>query len=207
MTTASTITTHEAQIRQLIADQQRAICAKDVDQIMSRYAEVILDVKPPFQTQGKRLSAKCGKTVCFSDTFEIETRDLIITVSENLAVAHWLFRFMGTEVHPAQMWMRVTAVCQKNQGEWQIRHEHLSVPFDPETSKAGRGSKQPILGKSSRNLARMMAYQHWLPDSDEFWEQELVETARNPKLQPVSMGLPRHQLWDSCPLVRDTHCA
>jgi len=54
MTTASTITTHEAQIRQLIADQQRH-CAKDVDQIMSRYAtEVILfDVKPPFQTQGK----------------------------------------------------------------------------------------------------------------------------------------------------------
>lgn len=54
MSTASTITTHEAQIRQLIADQQRAICTKNVDQIMSRYAtEVILfDAKPPFQTQG-----------------------------------------------------------------------------------------------------------------------------------------------------------
>jgi ketosteroid isomerase-like protein len=141
MTTASTITTHEAQIRQLIADQQRAICAKDVDQIMSRYAtEVILfDVKPPFQTQGKAAVRQVWEDCLpyFPDTFEIETRDLIITVSENLAVAHWLFRFMGTEVHPAmQMWMRVTAVCQKNQGEWQIRHEHLSVPFDPETSKA-----------------------------------------------------------------------
>jgi len=50
-----------------------------------------------------------------------------------------------------------------------------------------------------------MAYQHWLPDSDEFWEQELaLKPLETQKLQPVSMGLPRHQLWDSCPLVRDT---
>ncbi|MEH2287950.1 YybH family protein [Nostoc sp.] len=73
----------------------------------------------------------------FPDTFEIETRDLKITVSENLAVAHWLFRFTRTQNHPAmQTWMRVTTVCQKNQGKWQILHEHLSVLFDPETSQA-----------------------------------------------------------------------
>jgi len=41
----------------------------------------------------------------------------------------------------------------------------------------------------------MMAYQHWLPDSDEFWEQELgaLKPLETQKLQPVSMGLPRHQ--------------
>jgi len=41
-----------------------------------------------------------------------------------------------------------------------------------------------------------MAYQHWLPDSDEFWEQELgaLKPLETQKLQPVSMGLPRHQL-------------
>ena len=55
MTTANTISTQEAEIRQLVAAQQRAICTKDVEQIMSRYADeiVIFDVKPPFQTQGK----------------------------------------------------------------------------------------------------------------------------------------------------------
>jgi len=70
--------------------------------------------------------------------------------------------------------------------------------------------KMPILGnKSSRNLERMMAYQHWLPDSDEFWEQELgaLKPLETQKLQPVSMGLPVINGWDSCPLVRDTHCA
>lgn len=142
MTTASTITSNEAQIRQLIADQQRAICTKDVDQIMSRYATevIIFDVKTPFQTKGKEAFCQVWEACLpyFPDSFEIETRDLTIAVNDNLAVAHWLFRFTEMEPdHPAmQTWMRVTAVCQKNQGNWQILHEHLSVPFDPETSQA-----------------------------------------------------------------------
>lgn len=141
MKTETTITSNEAQIRQLIADEQRAICAKDVDQIMSRYATevVIFDVKPPFQIKGKDAFRQVWEECFpyFPDTFEIETRDLNITVSGTLAVAHWLFRFTGAEDHPAmQTWMRVTAVCQKNQDNWQILHEHISVPFDPETSKA-----------------------------------------------------------------------
>ncbi|MBW4597288.1 MAG: nuclear transport factor 2 family protein [Brasilonema angustatum HA4187-MV1] len=141
MTTESTIISNEVQIRQLIADQQRAICAKDVDQIMSRYATeiIVFDVKPPFQTQGKVAWRQVWEEClpCFPNSFEIETRDLKITVSEDLAIAHWLFRFTGTEDHPAmQTWMRVTAVCHKNQGNWQILHEHLSIPFDPHTSQA-----------------------------------------------------------------------
>ena len=38
MTTETTKTQDEAQIRQLIADQARAISAKDIDQIMAHYA-------------------------------------------------------------------------------------------------------------------------------------------------------------------------
>lgn len=141
MTTQNTLTSNEAQIRQLIADQQRAICTKNVDQIMSRYATevIIFDVKPPFQTKGKEAWRQVWEECLpyFPNAFEIETRDLNITVNDDLAVAHWLFRFTGTEDHPAmQTWMRVTAVCQNHQGEWQIRHEHLSVPFAPETSQA-----------------------------------------------------------------------
>jgi uncharacterized protein (TIGR02246 family) len=141
MKTESAIASNEAQIRQLIGDVQRAICAKDVDQVVSRYATevIIFDVIPPFQIKGKDALRQVWEDCfpCFPNTFEIETRDLNITVSETLAVAHWLFRFTGTEDHPAmQTWMRVTAVCQKNQDNWQILHEHISVPFDPETSKA-----------------------------------------------------------------------
>ena len=160
MTAQNTITTPEAQIRQLIADQQRAICTKDVDQIMARYAAeaIVFDVKPPFQTKGKAAIRQVWVECLphFPDAFAIETQDLKIIVNDSLvndslvndslvndssnnglAAAHWLFRFTGEEDHPAmQMWMRVTAVCQKNQGNWQILHEHISVPFAPETSQA-----------------------------------------------------------------------
>ncbi|URD53561.1 nuclear transport factor 2 family protein [Chroococcidiopsis sp. CCNUC1] len=140
-TAENTQTTNEAQIRQLIADQQRAICTKDVDWIMSRYAnEVILfDVKPPFQTKGKDAVRQLWQDCLpyFPDAFEMETRDLTIAVNDDLAVAHWLFRFQGEQNHPAmQTWMRATAVCQKERGNWQILHEHISVPFHPETSQA-----------------------------------------------------------------------
>ncbi|AFY91171.1 YciI family protein [Chroococcidiopsis thermalis] len=141
-TTAENIqTTNKAQIRQLIAEQQRAICAKDVDRIMSRYATdvILFDVKPPFQTKGKdavrQLWSDC--LPYFPDVFEMETLDLTIAVNNDLGVAHWLFRFTGEQDHPAmQTWMRATAVCQKERGNWQILHEHISVPFHPETSQA-----------------------------------------------------------------------
>lgn len=139
--TGNTHTTNEAQIYQLIGDQQRAICTKNVEQIMSRYAnEIILfDVKPPFQTKGKEAVRQLWEESLpyFPDSFEMETRDLTIAVNDNLATAHWLFHFKGEQDHPAmQMWMRATAVCQKNQDGWQILHEHISVPFNPETSQA-----------------------------------------------------------------------
>ena len=140
-TTGNAHTTNEAQIRQLISDQQRAICIKDVDQIMSHYANesILFDVKPPFQTKGKDAIRQLWQDCLpyFPNTFEIETHDLTIIVNDNLATAHWLFRFKGEQDHPAmQMWMRATAVCQKNQDDWQILHEHISVPFDPETAQA-----------------------------------------------------------------------
>ena len=132
----------EAQLRQLIADQMSAICAKDVDRIMAHYAAdvIFFDCKPPFQTKGadafRRIWEEC--LPYFPASFGIETRDLSVIVSGDLALAHWLFRFTGMEKdHPAmQTWMRLTGGYQRKQGRWQIVHEHVSVPFNPETSQA-----------------------------------------------------------------------
>lgn len=141
MKTVNTLTANEAEIRQLVADQQRAICTKDVNQIMSRYADeiVIFDVKPPFQTKGREAVCQLWEDCLpyFPDAFEMETRDLTVAANDEIATAHWLFRFKGEQDHPAmQMWMRATAVCQKKQGNWQILHEHISVPFDPSNAQA-----------------------------------------------------------------------
>ncbi|MBV9388316.1 MAG: SgcJ/EcaC family oxidoreductase [Chroococcidiopsidaceae cyanobacterium CP_BM_ER_R8_30] len=141
-TTESTKTQDEAQIRQLVADVSSAICAKDVDRIMSYYDRdvVFFDVKPPFQTNGadalRRIWEEC--LPYFPDSFGIESRDLRVSVSGDLAITHWLNRFTGMEPnHPAmQTWLRFTSVSQRKQGRWQIVHEHGSVPFDPHTSQA-----------------------------------------------------------------------
>lgn len=141
MTTANISTVNEAEIHQLITDQQRAICNKDINHIMSHYATeiVIFDVKPPFQTKGEAAVRQLWEEAlpCFPDVFEMETRDLIIAANDSLATAHWLFRFKSEPEHPEmQMWMRATAVCQKKEGNWQILHEHISVPFDPSNAQA-----------------------------------------------------------------------
>lgn len=142
MTTATIATRDEAQIRQIIADTASAICAKDIDRIMAHYAQdvIVFDAIPPFQTKGADAFRGTWEAClpCFPDFFGIESRDLRVTVSGDLAIAHWLFHFTGMpEEHPgAQMWMRITSTCQRKQGKWQIVHEHCSVPFDPETSKA-----------------------------------------------------------------------
>ncbi len=142
MTTETTKTHDEAQIRQLIADVATAICAKDLDQIMAHYAcdVIFFDVKPPFQTRGadafRRTLEAC--LPYFPDSFGTETRDLSVIVSDELALAHWLWRFTGKDKdHPAmQTWMRDTLGCRRTQGRWQIVHEHCSLPFNSETSQA-----------------------------------------------------------------------
>jgi ketosteroid isomerase-like protein len=142
MTTDTTITIDESQIRQLIAAQAKAICAKNLDAIMAPYAKEVInfDVKPPFQTKGadawRQTWAAC--LPYFPDSAGVEMRDLRIFVSGELALAHWLWHLTGVDQdHPAaQMWMRSTGGYQRKQGRWYIVHEHCSVPFDPFTGKA-----------------------------------------------------------------------
>ena len=137
MTVENTDSHDEAEIRRLIADQQSAVCEKDVDRIMAHYATdvIIFNVKPPFQTRGAkdwRLEWETSLSH-FPAVFGAETRDLVINVSGDLALAHRLWRFTGM---PGQTWIRDTAVYRRHLGKWQIVHEHYSVPFDPETSRA-----------------------------------------------------------------------
>jgi len=141
MTTETFQARDEAQIRQLIADQQSAICAKDVDRIMSFYAPdvIVFNVRPPFQTKGADAWRQIWEESLrhFPGSFGMETRDQHVVVSGDLALAHSLLRFtgMGADNDAAQTWLRTTAVYRRSEGRWQIVHEHNSVPFDPETGK------------------------------------------------------------------------
>ncbi len=129
----------EAQIRHIIGELFSAICARDVDRIIALYAPdvVAFDVKPPLQIRGARewrdIWAACMP--CLPTTFGIEHRDLAITVSGDLAMAHWLWRFTGLKLPggAAAGWLRSTAVYRKIGGVWKIVHEHDSMAINPET--------------------------------------------------------------------------
>jgi ketosteroid isomerase-like protein len=128
----------EQEIRQVIADQQLAICQKNIDRILARYAEeaVVFNVKPPFQIRDKGEWRREWENSLahFPASFGSETKDVKIIPNGDMAVAHYLYRFTGMPFDP--IWIRNTAVYRKIAGRWLIVHEHGSVPFDPETSKA-----------------------------------------------------------------------
>jgi ketosteroid isomerase-like protein len=141
-TTENTRTRGEALLRQLIADQTNAMCAKNLDGIMWDYAPgaVVFDVKPPLVLDGADALRRTWEACLpyFPANLRPEVRDLTITAGGDVAFARWLFRFTGWEMdHPAaQSWMRATAGYQKVGGRWQIVHEHVSVPYDPHTGRA-----------------------------------------------------------------------
>lgn len=140
MTMTSTQTKAEAQIRQLIDEHTRAICAKNLDQIMAHYAPdiVIFDMKPPLALRGIKDCRHMWETsLPYMPTIsDMERQAVSVTISGDLALVHWVSRFVGlAPEHPAaQMWLRVTAGCQRYGDTWQIVHEHVSVPFNPESS-------------------------------------------------------------------------
>ncbi len=129
-------------IRKVILDRDSALGSKNLDALMAHYAPevVVFDAQPPFQMRGPEALRNAWEMCfpCFPGSFGVETRDLCISVGEDLAVAHWLWRFTGLEKdHPAmKSWMRNTASFILRQGRWLIVHEHYSVPFDPHTCMA-----------------------------------------------------------------------
>jgi uncharacterized protein (TIGR02246 family) len=128
-------------IRHAIAEWGDAFCAKDPERLTALYARdaVSFDAIPPFREGIESMKTKVLQCLpYFPDRFGMETRDLTIHVGGDLAGTHWLWRFTDLPPeHPAgQTWMRSTALWQRRDGHWLIVHDHCSLPFDPETSKA-----------------------------------------------------------------------
>jgi PhnB protein len=132
----------EAEIRALIADWSRAIERRDLDGIVANYTEktVLFDAIPPFRSVGKSAIRALWEQCLpyFPERFRSEHKDLAVEADGDVAFVHGLHRFIPEEVdHPAGMTnMRVTACYRRIDGRWTVAHEHVSVPFNPMTSKA-----------------------------------------------------------------------
>jgi ketosteroid isomerase-like protein len=68
----------------------------------------------------------------------LETRDLNISASEEMAFAHFLSKTSGTLKNGREIgsWVRATSCCRRGSEGWLITHEHISLPVDPVSGNA-----------------------------------------------------------------------
>lgn len=137
-------------------------CAADTD------ATVLYDAIPPYRLVGAGATREVWER-CFPHfpaTFRSGHRDLEVTVDGDVAFAHGLHRFVPEPAdHPCgASWMRVTVCLRRNDGRGRVVHEHVSIPFDPETGAwprsrrpEGRGMLPSPPGQDDRSCPRRPA--------------------------------------------------
>lgn len=135
MTASNDARHEESRIRARIESWAAALRAKDVAGIVSHYAPdaVVADLAPPLWNAGVATLQRNFEEwfPTWAGPIGLDVRDLHVTAGDELAFARSLNRLHGTKTDGAQadLWMRATLCFRKIGGEWQVVHEHASVPF------------------------------------------------------------------------------
>jgi ketosteroid isomerase-like protein len=143
MTTTSSASSNESLIRQRLESWANALRAKDLDGLMSHYANDVLvfDVPPPLRYEGAAAYRKnwADWFSSFRDPLVgYEIRDLNVTTGGDLAFCWSLNRITGlrTSGENTDVWVRATVALRRIGGRWMIVHEHISVPINMDTYQA-----------------------------------------------------------------------
>ncbi|MFI6743120.1 YybH family protein [Nonomuraea sp. NPDC050451] len=133
------MTSNDSEFMAFLDSRVDACQAKEIDRLMSHYSPDIVyyDVVPPLQFAGADEVRR--NFVRWFDEYDgpigLETRDLNIATSGDVAFAHMLHLDTGTTKNGVDraIWVRSTVCCRRSNGKWLITHEHISVPIDPQT--------------------------------------------------------------------------
>jgi ketosteroid isomerase-like protein len=107
---------------------------KNVALFASQFAPdaAICNLAPPLIRHGIDRAEKQAWFDSWSTPVEIEARDFSVTVSGDFAFCHGYLRMSGTKKgaeNAVNFWMRETLCLEREGSNWQIVHEHTSVPF------------------------------------------------------------------------------
>jgi len=129
----------QAQIQAIIDTYRQAVMTKDVDKVMTLYADDILsfDAIKALQFKGKE-AYRAHWIACMEmcpGPHIFEFHEIAIETGDSIAFAHWVANCGGTndKGETQSCWMRATACYRLVDGAWKIAHEHWSAPFDPMT--------------------------------------------------------------------------
>jgi uncharacterized protein (TIGR02246 family) len=132
----------EAAIQRLLDDWTRSLHDKNIEGVMSIYAQEVVsfDIVPPLQYRGADAFRKVWEEafLVFQGPINYEIHDLSITVGDDVAFTHSFNRLSATLTTGQKLgpWVRWTACFRKINGKWLIVHHQNSVPVDLETGRA-----------------------------------------------------------------------
>jgi ketosteroid isomerase-like protein len=126
----------QSEVKALLDGRGEAVWTKDLDRLLSFYSPdiVYFDLVP-----GLRYTGSTALRARFTEWFEAfdgpigqELRDLDVSASGELAVAHMLIRASGTLRSGQEVgyWVRATSSFRRSNDGWLIAHEHVSLPVD-----------------------------------------------------------------------------
>jgi len=132
----------EREIRTLHQRWFEATAAKDLDGLMRPIAETVVSYEheQPLQYVGRdRVREVCANGLDAGHGAVTWTvPDLRVVVRDDLAVAWGLNRMTAQRDDGAvlETWSRGTRIFQKTDRGWELTHQHLSFPLDPDTGQA-----------------------------------------------------------------------
>jgi uncharacterized protein (TIGR02246 family) len=132
----------EREVRALHQRWFESTAAKDLDGLMSPIAESVISYEheQPLEYVGRdRVRDVCANGLdAGSGTVTWTVPDLKVVVRDDLAVAWGLNRMTAEQDNggPVESWSRGTRIFQKTDRGWELIHQHVSFPFDPNTGQA-----------------------------------------------------------------------
>ncbi|WBB68297.1 SgcJ/EcaC family oxidoreductase [Micromonospora sp. WMMD812] len=132
----------EREVRALHQRWFDATAAKDLDGLMRPVAEAVVpyEHEQPLEHVGRdRLREVCANGLDASDgTVTWTVPELTLLVRDDLAVSWGLNRMTAQHGNggEAESWSRGTRVFQRTDQGWELIHQHVSFPFDPDTGRA-----------------------------------------------------------------------
>ncbi|GLZ39627.1 nuclear transport factor 2 family protein [Actinokineospora sp. NBRC 105648] len=127
----------EADIRAVIAEQERAMRSRDAAALIARYTQDVVkfDLAPPLGRSGAAARDVEGLRAWFAGfdgEIDFAVTRLSVEVAGDLAFCHSVNRLGATPKGapgPFTMWFRSTLCLRRDGSEWLVAHEHTSTPF------------------------------------------------------------------------------
>lgn len=127
----------EQSVRDVLAEQVRAMRAKDAAALVGLYAPDVVrfSLAPPLATAGAEVTDVDGVRAwlgTFEDDMDYEVRDVSVAVGGEVAFCHSVNRMSATSRAAGRhfdLWFRSTLGLRRVDGRWLVSHEHQSTPF------------------------------------------------------------------------------